>query len=183
MLNTNPKALLQPLKSASVTVNIKSKAPIKNIYSPTHEVKLVEKKDWDVAVEWSQENYLPKHPFVLYYDVAEEAVGAGLIAHRELDEEGAFMLMLSPTLGQGTGKVTDQQILPKDVVFCVDTSGSMLEGNKMEQARAALKYCVESLRSGDRFNIVDFSTVARHFNEKGLVDFDEARPRPRRCGT
>ena len=34
MLNTNPKASLQPLKSASVTVNIKSKDPIKNIYSP-----------------------------------------------------------------------------------------------------------------------------------------------------
>ncbi|MFH1302078.1 MAG: VIT domain-containing protein, partial [Planctomycetota bacterium] len=44
MLNTNPKALMQPLKEASVTVNIRSAEPIKNIYSPTHEVKLVEKK-------------------------------------------------------------------------------------------------------------------------------------------
>jgi Ca-activated chloride channel family protein len=172
MLNTNPKALMQPLKSASVTVNIKSTAPIKNLYSPTHKIKIVEKEGWDVAAEWSQENYLPKHPFVLYYDTDDEAIGAGLVAHRELDEPGAFMLMLSPTIGSGSEKVTESQILPKDVVFCVDTSGSMLQGKKMEQARAALTYCIESLRPGDRFNIVNFSTVARNFHDGGLVEFD-----------
>ena len=174
MLNTNPKALMQPLKSASVTVNIKSTEPIKNIYSPTHQIKIVEKKDWDVAVEWSQENYMPKHPFVLYYQVSNDQVGGSLVAHREEGEDGSFMMMLSPTIGQGAGKVTDKQILPKDVVFCVDTSGSMLSGGKMEQARGALKYCVESLRAGDRFNVVDFSTVARHFNDSGLVTLSDA---------
>lgn len=173
MLNTNPKALMQPLKSASVTVNIKSQDPIKNIYSPTHKVKIVEKKDWDVAIEWSKADYMPKHPFVLYYQLSEDTVGASLVAHREEDEEGAFMLMVSPTIGKGAGKVTSDHILPKDVVFCVDTSGSMLSGEKMEQARAALKYCVETLRQGDRFNIVDFSTVARNFHDDGLASFND----------
>ncbi len=173
MLNTNPKALMQPLKEASVTVNIRSTEPIKNIYSPTHEVKLVEKKDWDISVEWKQKNYLPKHPFVLYYQTSPDKVGASLIAHRESGEAGYFMLMLSPTQGQGIGKLTAEQILPKDVVFCVDTSGSMLEHQKMTQARDALKYCVNHLHPGDRFNIIDFSTTARHFNQRGLIDFNE----------
>lgn len=173
MLNTNPKALMQPLKSAGVTVNIRSKDPLKNVYSPTHEVKLVEKEGWDVSVQWSQENYLPKHPFVLYFQTAADQVGASLVAHRELDEPGTFMLMLSPTVGSGPGQVQAADILPKDVVFCVDTSGSMLQGGKMEQARAALKYCLEQLRSGDRFNIVDFSTEARHFRPDGLVDLSD----------
>jgi len=173
MLNTNPKALMQPLKSASVTVNIRSTTPIKNLYSPTHKIKIVEKKGWDVTAEWSQENYLPKHPFVLYYDTDTETIGAGLVAYRDPDEQGAFMLMLSPTVGQGVGKVTSEQILPKDVVFCIDTSGSMLQAGKMDQARSALKYCVESLRPGDRFNIVNFSTVARNFSDEGLVEFTE----------
>jgi len=174
MLNTNPKALMQPLKSASVTVNINSKEPIKNIYSPTHAINIVEKEGWDVAVEWKQENYMPKHPFVLYYQTTPEEVGASIVAHRELDEDGSFMMMLSPTISQGAGKLTEADILPKDVVFCVDTSGSMLKDGKMEQARGALKYCVESLRDGDRFNIVDFSTVPRHFQEEGLVKVNDA---------
>ncbi len=49
----------------------------------------------------------------------------------------------------------------------------MLQGNKMEQAREALKYCIEHLREGDRFNIVDFSTTTRSFHEEGLVEFNE----------
>ena len=147
MLNTNPKASMQPLQSASVKVKItSSKSPIKNVYSPTHTIKIEEEKDADVVVKWSQENYLPKHPFVLYYQLSTEDVGAGLVAHREAGEEGHFMLMVSPTIGNGQGKVTETQILPKDVVFCVDTSGSMLDKGKMEQARAALKYCVDHLR-------------------------------------
>ncbi|MBW3542010.1 MAG: VIT and VWA domain-containing protein [Planctomycetes bacterium] len=170
MLNTNPKALMQPLQSASVTVKINSTRPIKNLYSPTHEIDIVEQEGWDVAAEWKQENYLPKHPFVLYYQTAEDDVAASLLAHRELDEEGAFMLMLSPTVGTGEGQITSQDILPKDVVFCVDTSGSMLKDGKMDQARAALEYCVKNLRDGDRFNIVDFSTTARHYRETGLVE-------------
>lgn len=174
MLNTNPKASLQPLQSASVSVKIKSKDPIKNIYSPTHPIKIGEEEGFDVTVGWSQENYLPKEPFVLYYQLDEEnAVGASLIAHREPGEDGFFMMMLSPTIGQGAGKVTNDQILPKDIVFCADTSGSMLNGNKMEQARAALKYCVENLRPGDRFNIVDFSTGVRAFQDGKLVDFTD----------
>ncbi|QDT43997.1 von Willebrand factor type A domain protein [Gimesia alba] len=173
MLNTNPKALMQPLKEASVTVNIRSTEPIKNIYSPTHQVKLVEKRDWDISVEWKQKNYLPKHPFVLYYQTTPDEVGASLIAHREPGEPGYFMMMLSPTQGQGVGKLTEEKILPKDVVFCVDTSGSMLQQNKMEQARDALKYCINHLRPGDRFNIIDFSTTARHFHQHGLIEFNE----------
>jgi Ca-activated chloride channel family protein len=169
MLNTNPKASMQPLKSASVKVKISSKTPIKNVYSPTHKVKFEEDKDADVMVTWSQEDYLPKHPFVLYYQLATEDVAATLVAHREPGEEGHFMLMMSPTIGNGAGKVTESQILPKDVVFCVDTSGSMLEGGKMEQAKAALKYCLENLRPDDRFNIVDFSTGVRAFRENELV--------------
>lgn len=173
MLNTNPKASMQPLKKASVKVKITATQPVKNVYSPTHPIQLEEADDCDLLVTWNQDDYLPKHPFVLYYQVAQEEVAASVLAHRELGEDGYFMLMLSPTQGSGAGKVTEQQILPKDVVFCVDTSGSMLDGNKMEQARAALKYCVEKLRPGDRFNIVDFSTGVRVFRPGELVPVND----------
>ena len=177
MLNTNPKALMQKLKSASVAVNINSTRPIKNVYSPTHKIKIVEKPKWDVSVRWKEDDYLPKHPFVLYYQLAEDKVGASLVAHKDKGAPGAFLLMLSPTVGKGQDAVTEADILPKDVVFCVDTSGSMLEQSKLEQARGALEYCVKSLRDGDRFNIVDFSTVARNLSEDGLLEFNDQTKR------
>lgn len=172
MLNTNPKALMQPLKSASVTVNIRSKTPIKNLYSPTHEIKIVETPEWDVSAKWEQKNYLPENPFVLYYQTTEAELGASLLSHRELGEDGAFMLMLSPTVGKGTGQVTEKDILAKDIIFCIDTSGSMIENKKIEQAKEALKYCIQNLRKGDQFNIVDFGTSSRNLSADGLIPFD-----------
>ena len=43
----------------------------------------------------------------------------------------------------------------------------------MEQAKAALKYCVENLRPDDRFNIVDFSTSVRAFRDDQLAAVNE----------
>ncbi|MCA9267431.1 MAG: VWA domain-containing protein [Planctomycetales bacterium] len=173
MLNTNPKASLQTLKSASVRVAIKSQTPIANVYSPTHAVDIVEEPDWDVVVKWSQEQYTPTSPFVLYYQLAEEKIGATLLAHREPGEPGHFMLLLSPAVA-GQTAMDDDDVLPKDVVFCVDTSGSMIKDDKMTQARDALRHCLGELRPGDRFNIVDFGTGVRVFSPDALVDHSPA---------
>lgn len=173
MLNTNPKANMQTLQSASVRVAIKSSEPIKNVYSPSHPIDIVEEPDWDLVIKWSQENYTPTHPFVLYYQLAEEKIGATLLAHREPGEQGHFMLLLSPTVGGGDGAMTDDDVLPKDIVFCIDTSGSMIKGDKMDQARAALVHCINQLRPGDRFNIVDFGTGVRSLQDEGLIELDE----------
>ncbi len=170
VLNTNPKASMQKLQSASVKVSVTSETPIKNVYSPTHPIEIDhEPTDCDVRVNWSQEDYLPTHPFVLYYQLAESKFGAQILAHRENGDDGHFLLMLSPTMGDGADAVTEDQILPKDIVFCVDRSGSMREGSKMEQAKAALRYCVQNLRPEDRFNIVDFSTGVHAFQDTSLA--------------
>ena len=59
-------------------------------------------------------------------------------------------------------------VLPKDVAFVLDTSGSMA-GEKMEQAISALKFCLANLNKEDRFNIVPFSHEPLAFRT-GLVD-------------
>jgi ankyrin repeat protein len=100
MLNTNPKALMQPLKSASVTVNIKSQDPIKNIYSPTHESRS-KRKGLGRRRRVEAGRLSPQAPLRALLPDRPKEVGASLVAHRELDEEGAFMLMLSPTIGGG----------------------------------------------------------------------------------
>jgi Ca-activated chloride channel family protein len=176
MLNTNPKASMQTLKSASIRVAIKSSEPIKNVYSPTHSINIVEEPDWDIVVKWGQENYTPTHPFVMYYQLAKEKIGATVLTHREAGEPGHFMLLMSPTVGGGDDAMTEEDVLPKDVVFCIDTSGSMLKDGKMDQARAALEHCLKQLRPGDRFNVVDFGTGVRAFQQEGLVELtDDSR--------
>jgi len=42
----------------------------------------------------------------------------------------------------------NKKIMPKDVAFVLDTSGSMA-GKKLEQAKKALRFCVENLNEED----------------------------------
>jgi Ca-activated chloride channel family protein len=61
-------------------------------------------------------------------------------------------MMIMPPVSQAT------QALPREVVFIIDTSGSM-GGNSIRQARSALKKAVKRLKSYDRFNIIEFNSV------------------------
>jgi len=67
---------------------------------------------------------------------------------------------------------TDQEYSAKDVVFVVDTSGSMAQEGKMEKARSALLYGVSILRPQDRFNVISFAGE-EHLMETGLIAADD----------
>src|SRR5207248_1994319 len=60
------------------------------------------------------------------------------------------------------------QRVPQDVILVLDTSGSMA-GEKMEQARKALKYCLDNLAEKDRFGLINFATVVNKYKD-GLID-------------
>lgn len=48
--------------------------------------------------------------------------------------------------------------LPRELILVIDTSGSM-EGASIAQAKAALDLALQSLRPGDRFNVIQFNSV------------------------
>jgi Ca-activated chloride channel family protein len=104
----------------------------------------------------------PDQDFLLYYTQSEKDIAVNVLTHRPAGDGGTFMVMIAP--GQ-----SGQKLVAKDVIFVQDTSGSMLDDGKIEQARKALAFCVKSLGEGDRFNIVSFATEARPFWD-GLVD-------------
>jgi Ca-activated chloride channel family protein len=64
-------------------------------------------------------------------------------------------------------EVEPGEVVARDVILVLDVSGSM-RGEKMEQARAALQFVLDSLNDEDRFNVITFSTSTQHF-ARGLV--------------
>jgi hypothetical protein len=83
------------------------------------------------------------------------------------DAGGYFLMLISP------GELTRGEVAGKDIVFVLDTSGSMAEHAKIKQACKALQYCVGSLNAGDRFQVIRFATdVEPLFG--GLVDPSDA---------
>jgi Ca-activated chloride channel family protein len=150
----------RPLEEISVAVTINSQQPMKSIYSPSHEVVIDRKGDHKATVSFEDSNIVPDKDFVLYYAVSEKTFGANLLTYKKTRQDGYFMLMLSPGY-----EVKEQQVLPKDIVFVLDTSGSMRRDNKLKQAQDALIYGIEGLHADDRFGIVAFSTTVNTFDD------------------
>ncbi len=172
-LNTE-KFSSRPIKSVALKAEIKSDHIIKSVYSPSHDVDVNRKGDHRVTVGFELSNSKPDTDFQLFYalDSADgDPIGLELLTYRDKkrkrDEGGYFMLLVSPGAWEKRGKVVE-----KDVVFVVDTSGSM-RVKKLDQAKAALDFCLDSLNEGDRFDIIRYSTEAEAvFGELVAADED-----------
>jgi len=150
----------RPLEDVSVSVDITSNEPIKAIYSPSHPVVIDRDGEYRARVGWEDGDVAPDKDFALYYTVSEKDLGVNLLSYKEREQDGFFMLLVAPNV-----EVDDAQVVAKDVILVLDTSGSM-EGEKIEQAKDALLYVLDNLNQEDRFNIVEFSTGVRAYADQ-----------------
>jgi Ca-activated chloride channel family protein len=150
----------RPLQDVSVRVEVRSQQPIKAIYSSSHKVAVDRSGDYRATVGYEGSNVTPDKDFVLYYTVSQEAFGLNLLSYKPGGEDGFFLLLVAPNV-----EVAKQEVVAKDVIFVLDTSGSM-EGEKIEQAKNALEFVLDHLNPEDRFNVVSFSTGVRSYATK-----------------
>ena len=153
--------------SVAGRVELQSKEPLRNVYSPTHVIDVKHNSDSQSIVSFESERGKEPQDFQLFYTISKEDFGLTLLTHREPGRDGYFLLMISPKTDW-----SEKEYTAKDVVFVVDTSGSMGEDDKMEKARSALLYGIGILRPQDRFNVVSFAGE-EHLMEAGLISADE----------
>ena len=151
--------------SVSGRVELESKDPLRNIYSPTHAIEVKQNGTGRAAVSF--ENQGEPQDFQLFYALSREDFGVTLLTHREPGKDGYFLLMVSPK-----DEWSEQEYAAKDIVFVLDTSGSMADAAKMEKARAALLYGIKILRPADRFNVISFAGE-EHLLASELINADE----------
>ncbi|MHC5053485.1 MAG: VIT domain-containing protein [Planctomycetota bacterium] len=166
-LNTE-KFSSRPIEEVAVEVNLGGVRPIRSVVCPSHsgDAEVRRERGGTATVSLKQRNVRPDRDFIVYYGLGGE-LAVDVVAHRKSGgrdaEAGYFMLAISPP--QGDERSVRER--PKDICFVVDTSGSMA-GEKLDQAKGALRYCLNSLAPADRFGIVRFSTEAEAFRG-GLV--------------
>lgn len=86
-----------------------------------------------------------------------DAAGMSVLTHATSGESGFAMITITPP-------AAGARSTPRDLTFVLDVSGSM-SGRKLEQAKAAGRALLESLRAADRFRLIDFSTDVRNFRD------------------
>ena len=161
-LNTE-KFSARPLEDCSVRIELNTDQALHSVYSPTHQDRIYISREGDhkVYIGYEENDVLPTQDFELIYTFSEEDIGLNLLVYPDnhvldgVGREGYFMLMAAP-------KVTIDQIVPRDVILVLDTSGSM-DGAKIEQAKEASKYVLKHLNEEDRFNVIAFSTGIKRY--------------------
>ncbi len=141
----------RPIESVRVSMDLSSRVSIRNVYSPTHAVSVRRPDENTARISYEEQNTRPDTDLSLYYTVSEDDIGLGLLTFMPEDEDGYFIFLAAPP-----AEVQEREVEAKDVVFVFDRTGSM-SGEKIEQARAALKFCVRTLNSADRFNLIPFN--------------------------
>jgi hypothetical protein len=160
--------LRQPIATLSGKIDIESNVPLKNIYSPTHALEINRKGESRATVSFEQSQVKPDQDFVLYFSHSEKEFGLSLLTYREKGKDGYFLALLSPKMELKPG-----EMVPKDIVFVLDTSGSMSEEGKISKAREALKFGIRSLHAADHFNVINFASE-EHLFETALLPADSA---------
>ena len=97
------------------------------------------------------ENTVPAdRDFVLNWKAVADTTPQAALFRENLDADEYALLMVLPP---------DQQkelILKREIIFVIDTSGSMA-GTSIMQAKSALQLALSRLKTGDRFNIIQFN--------------------------
>lgn len=157
----------QPVEKVTLRANIESAVDIKNVYSPTHDIQVERPDARHATVKFDGEKLIPTEDFRLFYDTEAGKIGTSLVSYRpEGEDDGYFLLLASPQIA-----AVAEERPAKTVVFVIDRSGSM-SGEKIEQAKAALKFVLNSLRPGDLFNIVAYDDAVETFRPE-LQKFDD----------
>ena len=147
-LNTE-RFSLRPLEDVAISVRVESKVPISSVYSPSHRVSVRKEGPNAARVGFEEKNVKPDKDFIVYYAVSSDDVGLSFLDYAD-SQGGYFLLLAAPRYVEAREKV-----LNKNLVFVLDSSGSM-SGKKIQQAREAARFIINHLDERDHFSIIDF---------------------------
>jgi Ca-activated chloride channel homolog len=123
---------------------------IDGLSSKTHDVAIERPDDHRARIRLKDQATIPNKDFILRYDVAGQKIADALLTH-SADKGGFFTFILQPP-----ERVTAEDVTPKELVFVLDTSGSM-SGFPIEKAKETMKMALDNLYPHDTFNLITFA--------------------------
>ena len=147
----------------SVTMN--TGFPVGQVRSLNHEIE-EERDSGTIYIELARKDEIPNRDFVLTYTSASDRIETGIMATNG-DLGGHFMLILQPEVD-----VAGNDIMPKEMFFVVDCSGSM-SGQPIEVAKETVRQFVRGMNPGDSFQIIRFSEDASGMSDHPLENTPE----------
>lgn len=153
-VNPTPADGMRAGHDVSLEIQLNAGVPIQSLTSETHETEVERSGDNSAIVRLKDNAAIPNKDFVMKYQVAGNAINDAVLAHRA-DRGGFFTLVLQPPQ-----RVSAEDVMPKELVFVLDTSGSM-NGFPLNKAKETLLLALDNLYPHDTFNLITFAGETR----------------------
>lgn len=151
----------------NVTVAIEAGVPIQSVQSTSHQIQVQEEGN-RVRVQLANEDTIPNKDLILRYKVAGQETQTTVLT--QADERGGhFAVYLIPAL-----TYRSNEIVPKDVVFLMDTSGSQ-SGDPLVKSQELMRRFINGLNPNDTFTIIDFANTATQLSSQPLPNTAQNR--------
>ncbi len=134
----------------SFHVTIDAGVPIHGVQSRTHDIEVTQATSSQADIHLKESSTIPNKDFILTYTVAGENMHDAVLTHRN-GKDGFFALLLQPP-----DRVKTDEVTPKELVFVLDTSGSM-SGFPIEKAKETMRLAMDGLNPRDTFNLITFA--------------------------
>ncbi|MGB0563029.1 MAG: VIT domain-containing protein [Spirulinaceae cyanobacterium] len=153
----------------NVTVTVDAGGLVQDVRSPSHQI-LTEQNGEIVTVQLDPSDTIPNKDLVLRYQVSGQDTQATVLTQTG-DQGGHFALYLIPALDY-----KPNEIVAKDVVFLIDTSGSQ-RGEPIAQSKRLMERFIAGLNPDDTFSIIDFANAAQALSPEPLRNTQSNRDR------
>ena len=149
-----PGSELAPLNPLQVTVRLDMGIPLAHVEAPYHDIALVRRAGvYDISLA-NGVTEMDRDFVLAWRPVTGSEPTAALFNEEVAGEYYGLLLVMPPAIEKAPAP------LPREIVFVVDTSGSM-GGVAIRQARNSLVRALQALRPEDYFNIIEFNSSHR----------------------
>ncbi|NUN66388.1 after-VIT domain-containing protein [Pseudanabaena biceps] len=163
----NPPVVKPATRSGNditVSLQIDAGVPIRNLYSTSHRIDVQNNAEGEsVQLKLAKGDNIPNKDLIVRYKVSGDRTEPTILT-TNTDQGGHFATYLIPAISYRA-----DQVVSKDVVFLMDTSGSQ-SGDPILKSRELMRRFINGLNPNDTFTIIDFSNTTRQLSSTPLAN-------------
>ena len=143
------------INPVTLRIDLEAGFPLARVESPSHAISVENEEASISQIRFVNGSEPADRDFVLVWaPQVGDAPRAALFTEAVGDQTYALLMVMPPESSPS------RALLRREVIFVIDTSGSM-GGASIRQAKRALMFAIERLRDGDRFNVIEFNSSTR----------------------
>ncbi len=139
------------INPVTIQVNLDTGFSLQHITSSYHNIDIKQENETRYRMMLENNSSQADRDFELIWKPEpDEQPRAAFFSEQKNGKQYGLIMMLPPEQTRG-------EVLNREVIFVIDTSGSM-SGTSIMQAKAGLELALAELKPGDRFNIIQFNS-------------------------